>query len=451
MQCAQCGAEVKDEALFCNHCGTRLGAQPEDAAAEADPGSTTPLVAVVDDAPDQATHAPGPDALSQPGAGENVPQPGAGENVPQPKKNTNRAKVIAISLVAVAVIASGAGAGLWWKADQDAKAAAAAAQAEYEHAHTSIVTKIEAEAPGFDDAATAIPVQVVGTDLDGNAVNEVQFMRPGAMSVTTLQGSYDLTFPGGYFTGSGQAMKAPGSTQHFDPMVDEPQDEADQPALEKVAYTEVSALEADEGVISDIVSWAQQDPEDHGKASELGSVATTAHDDAVAAEEQRKREEEERRAAEEAARAARHYSSSCVELDLPANWVGEVKGDTMDHTSGMYHVDFTYGDMRDSGHNFMIFRVDGVHGNESNHGVPQGSASWANLGQIVWQSRHASSKSSYRFSDSELEHIIDLMTGGSLGLSAFDGATSESACTSIAKPVVDDYMNSTIVPTIKYK
>lgn len=342
MFCTKCGNELNQGAAFCTKCGTRVSgevvpvepapmaeaAAPEEALAP----TAEPTAAMEEPAlggASAAGQAPVPNAQPQPQLqpqAQPVPQPQAqfaphpqaqpqaqpwpqpqAESEPAPAPKKKRTKLVVGIVLAVVIVCAGVGAGVWWKLDQDAK------QAAWDYAHTSLVTLVTVDAPGFDEQATAIPVKVVGTDLDGNAVDEVQYLRPGSMQVETLAGNYTLSFPGGYFTGDGTVVKAPDTTLSINPAVDENADTSE-PASNvngsanpdaPIVFAEVDDLEASPEVIEDIAQWAGQDANDNGKAESLSGKATDAHDEAVAAEEKRKAEEEAaRKAAEEAARRA---------------------------------------------------------------------------------------------------------------------------------------------------
>ena len=193
--------------------------------------------------------------------------------------------------------------------DQDAKAAAE--KAEWERTHTTLITRIPVEAPDFDDGSTSIPVQVVGTDLDGNEVDEIQFMRPGSTQVTMLQGSYDLTFPGGYLTSGGQVAKSQGTTTHVDVSVGDAGDPSEstqgegEPAAtleQPVVYELEDPLDVTDEDIAEVVKWAEQDPDDNGKAEQLQKSVTAKRDEAIA-EKKRQEEEAAERARVEARKA----------------------------------------------------------------------------------------------------------------------------------------------------
>ena len=252
-----------------------------------------------------AANAAAPMAV-MPGQQENQ-QPGQ-----QPSPKRSRRKAIIAGAVVVALIAVGVGVGLWWKSDQDAKEAArlAAEQAEWEHAHTTLITKIDVDAPGFDDNSTAIPVQVTGTDLDGNTVNKVTFVRPSSMQVEIVQGSYDYTIPCGYLTSEGDVVQPQTKSFHVEAWLQDggttegksgesassQQSEATPnnasiSEIPKIAFTKVEPLDVTDEMISDIQTWSQQDDQDNGRAAQLGKTASEIHRSAVEEEEARKRAE----------------------------------------------------------------------------------------------------------------------------------------------------------------
>ena len=307
MFCSKCGTEMPDGSAFCPQCGKKVvdlgnaGATIEPPVASAGAAGLNASNAPI--APEGAAGSAANDAPGGPGATIELPvAPGgaASSNVnelsgapggaagPAPKKSKRTAILVAVA-VAVIVIAA-VGIGLWWKADQDAKAAEKAA---WELAHTGQVTEVSAETPAFDSASTPIPVQVKGSDLDGNAVDEMRFLKSGSMQVETLAGSYDLSFPAGYITGEGKVYKSPGATQHID--VAQPTDgsKAAAQVVQAGAYVEVGDLEVTDELINEIADLAKQDPDDNGKAESLKKKASDNHQAAVKAEEERKAAEAE--------------------------------------------------------------------------------------------------------------------------------------------------------------
>ena len=313
MFCSKCGSELSNEALFCPHCGTEVAPVSTPISEKEDQGGESGL----------GFHA-APVSQNEPGA-----------------KKPQKKGAVAAAVVAVVVVCAAIGIGVWWKIDQDAKTAAE--RAEWERTHATLVTRIRVEAPDFDDNSTGIPVQVVGTDLDGNEVDEIQFMRPGSTQVAMLQGSYDLTFPGGYLTGGGQVAKSQGATAHVDVFVEgegsagdagnpsgsttgsasagsdasagsagsspsqssgasaqggsEPAATVEQP----VVYVLIDPLDVTDEDIADVVTWVGQDPEDNGKAEQLRQNVTAKREEAIA--EKKRQEEEAERARVEARKA----------------------------------------------------------------------------------------------------------------------------------------------------
>lgn len=255
--CGQCGTSLTEEAAFCPKCGAPVGGGSK---------ASTPSDGIISDdgglhvSPDAETaSAQMPTARVDTVASNGGARPA---QQAQPKKSHKRGGIIA-AVVAVVVIAVGVGAGLWWKSDQDAKAAA---QAEWERTHVSLVTQVPIEAPGFDGASTSIPIQIKGTDLDGNSVDDLQFLRPGATHVSTLPGSYSLVFPSGYFTGTGKVMKAPSSQIHIEVAV--PASESTTDSNQSAASA--TAADAESGAAADTVS-----TESSGSTDTLSNAAVS--------------------------------------------------------------------------------------------------------------------------------------------------------------------------------
>ena len=316
MICKKCGSELPDdgEIVYCIACGAEIESDSEPVGAVSEPEVAHHPV---QHAPDVAYQAlANRAAANQALAAANQAQAAASQAPAAAKRGRKRGAIIAI-VVAVVVVCAGVGIGVWWKMDQDAKAAAA--QAEWERAHMMLDTSITSlDAPGFDEGATAIPVQVKGTDLDGNQVDELQFLHPSSPQVQTKQGSYDLTFPGGYFTSDGRAVKAPGTTVHVEPAIDkatsgDSSTSASSSSAEKtvassrnvdepIAFTPIEPLDATDEDIEEIAKWGAQDPDDAGKASQLKSAVITKREEAIA-EKKRQEEEAAERARVEARKA----------------------------------------------------------------------------------------------------------------------------------------------------
>ena len=314
MYCRICGTELRDSDAFCRKCGTKVVAEMADSTA-------------VDSAP--ASNAT---VVSAPA-----------DSAPAAKRPTKWIALCVAAVVAVACI----GAGIWWKSDQDAKAAKAAAEAAaWAAAHAEQPLSFVIEAPNFDPSATSIPVRIVGTDLDGNTVNTVEYLSEPTSTIHIIAGSYDVDFPGGYFTAAGEVMRAPQTSTHVEiptPTTDgsasttsssstsnsssnvassssssdvtsdnsssgsnttsdspnsgsnaasSSESQAGSPIEVKgVAFAPVPALEVTDEMLQEIYDLAAHDSKNNGKADALRQAATDIRNAAVAAEEERKRVE----------------------------------------------------------------------------------------------------------------------------------------------------------------
>ena len=161
MYCPGCGNEVVQSARFCGVCGRDL--QSEAAVVEQQSRGTDPT----------------------------------------PKKKSNKKLIIGICVAVVVIIALIVGI-LLWQSNQRSKA-------EYDADHAKHAVTLSIAADGYsNDSCTRIPIQVSGEDADGNAVDEVVFVRPDDTSELALaSGSYTLSFPASPLSSEGTFWEAP--------------------------------------------------------------------------------------------------------------------------------------------------------------------------------------------------------------------------------------------------
>ncbi|MBQ9068287.1 MAG: hypothetical protein IJ131_04375, partial [Eggerthellaceae bacterium] len=144
---------------------------------------------------------------------------------------------------------------------------------------------------------------------------------------------------------------------------------------------------------------------------------------------------------DQARKSLQHYSSSVIQFDMPQNWVDIVTGDTLDHTSGVYHVDFnlvggTIGSFP------MVFRVDGMEGDSSV------SCSWIDsLGEVVWDQAHDASMYA-NLSDQDMDFVVTALTGGAVTRAQLLAETDRAACQLLAQKHVDEFMRTQVVPNV---
>ena len=297
MYCNNCGARIeRDGSSFCPYCGAPLDAAPPD-----DPSASDAAPA----APTGAADAPGPKPADAPGAAPApapaAPAPAADKGAsPAPRSGKagrrGRRPVVLVVVALVAAIAA-AGGVVWWKSEQDRQAAAQAAQAAWDAAHAERSVHLTIVAPGYTSAATRIPLEVTGTDLDGDAVTRTEYVGADDPSISLQQGSYEIRVTASPILEDGSLYSLPegpvGVTVGDD-------DEATADGTIELAAVDDPASVTDEQIAAAKAA-AEADPQDDGRAESLAQSAVARRDDAVAA---KKAAEEEKAAAEEAARQA---------------------------------------------------------------------------------------------------------------------------------------------------
>lgn len=305
MYCNNCGARIdRDGSSFCPYCGAPLDVAPPD-----DPSASDAAPA----APTGAADAPGPEPADDPGtASASGPQPAdapapapaaAPDESPAPaaprsgkagRRGRRPVVLVVVALVAAIVAAAGA---VWWKSEQDRQAAAQAAQAAWDAAHAERSVRLTIVAPGYTSAATRIPLEVTGTDLDGGAVTRTEYVGADDPSISLQQGSYEIRVTASPILEDGSLYSLPEGTVG---VTVGDADEATADGTIELAAVDDPASVTDEQIAAAKAA-AEADPQDDGRAESLAQSAVARRDDAVAA---KKAAEEEKAAAEEAARQA---------------------------------------------------------------------------------------------------------------------------------------------------
>ena len=264
MNCTNCGIEVPDEAQTCPACGADL------------------------------TPSPTAEQQSQP--------------------SPNKAKRIAIIVVAAVVLIALIAGIVFWQASVRKAGKAAHSQ------HTVVLSIVAA---GYDDAtATRFPVQIDGEDLDGDAVSEVQFANIDGSGVELRQGEYTLTLPAGPMDENGTLWLAP-----------ETQIEVTVPAgLSEdatwsgntgtlIVYAEADVMQITDDQIELAKTYAAQDSERAERANTCADAVKAARDSATqsASDEQNAKEEAAKKAAEETAAAEQAADEAAKKAAEEAN------------------------------------------------------------------------------------------------------------------------------------
>ena len=125
--------------------------------------------------------------------------------------------------------------------------------------------------PGYNDDATAIPVQVDGTLSDGESYSELVFLDSGGNGVVLEPGNYTLTFPGGSILSNGTVLVAPDDAKlEVEVAEDLPRNAFVQVSTDDaVSYKAVSPIDLTDETLEAVYEYAVQDPNDHGKANTL--------------------------------------------------------------------------------------------------------------------------------------------------------------------------------------
>ena len=302
MYCNNCGARIeRDGSSFCPYCGAPLDAAPPDDPSASDAAPAAPTGAA--DAPGSkpadapgAAPAPGSKPADAPDAAPTAADKGASPAPRSGKAGRRGRRPVVLVVVALVAAVAAAGGVVWWKSEQDRQAAAQAAQAAWDAAHAERSVHLTIVAPGYTSAATRIPLEVTGTDLDGDAVTRTEYVGADDPSISLQQGSYEIRVTASPILEDGSLYSLPEGPVG----VTVGDDEATADGTIELAAVDDPASVTDEQIAAAKAA-AEADPQDDGRAESLAQSAVARRDDAVAA---KKAAEEEKAAAEEAARQA---------------------------------------------------------------------------------------------------------------------------------------------------
>lgn len=504
--CPSCGVPLRENAAFCTECGARVDA-PVPAAADADETQLLDRTACEQPAPEQeaftgvvADHEEGlpddgtPDELD-PASGLDVTVPdmarvaaiaGVGADadaaevpdaapavddtavapiVPDPavpsagdapRKGKGKGKVIGIAVGVIAAIAL-AGFGVWKYLDDQHQQELAEQQAAEEAAHAFHDVTVSVAADGWDteQGSSRLPMHIEGEDLDGTAIDEVQYVDSDGEGIELRQGEYVLGIAASPIAADGTVFATPDTTMELSIATDDPDEEIDVSSYGTFELEPVAALDVTDEQIEAAYKLALDDADENDDApdaDELRAAAVARRDEAVAQKEAEEAAAAEA-AAEEAAREARHVVAAGYEFYLPDYWDGRVTVDVQGNTVTVYSKAYPRLD---------VCTIQVQRGTTNAWGdvasscmgdvaLGQGhyASVWANrwgyiIGHYYWM---ASSDPSTYYSIEEAEEIVDLQTGGAVSyMEIRDDMEDDDWSEKLT--LVDDYLRANIVNTI---
>lgn len=328
--CPRCGWRNADGVHFCANCGADL--------TKGAPVSAAPV----------ATPSPDATVIARAAVPAPTAQPAAAPDVQQAGKGKPRTPLIVAACIAAAVALGG---GIAWKVSADQQ------QAAYEQAHRQIDVGLTIEAPNYTSGATRIPLHVTGTDLDGTAVDEVQYVSPDTPQIVLMQGDYDVSVQaspiledGSLYvvpdtvvvvslhdeapqadaaTGDGTSADQPasgdGSAQADDQGTTDNQGTAPDPASQTITFTVADPTQVTDEMIAAARKAAEGDEQSADKADDLAQKATQVRDEAVEAQA-------------EAARQAKIQTVQDNAIGFVKAYFGNTKlGDVVTDSFGTYY------------------------------------------------------------------------------------------------------------------
>lgn len=232
----------------------------------------------------------------------------------EPAKANSKKKAIIIAAVVVALVVCGLLA--WFLVDQHNRQV-------WEQEHKAYPVNLTLVAEGYDSStSTPIPVQIEGTDFEGNSVStETLVGSNGAEPISLMRGNYTLSVTASPISEDGTMFDVSESASEFEVVGDSNEGEGQGRAT--ITFSPIAV----EAMTEDLVNASAEKLVELGYSQEEITKFTDAaltkikdYQDKVAA--QKAAEEAAKKAAEEAAK--RHISTDWYEFDIPQQWVGKV-------------------------------------------------------------------------------------------------------------------------------
>lgn len=361
----------------------------------------------------------------------------------QSKRAVSKKKIAIVTAVVVVIIGIVAS---WFLIDQYNKAV-------WEQEHKQYPVRLTIVAENYNpDTSTPIPVQISGTDFEGNEVFiETLVGSVDSKQITLMRGNYTLSASASPFLEDGSMYNVSSSRMDFEVVGDSGSGESQDMASINMSPLGVEAMTEDLiQTSSDKLVSLGYDQEVLAKYSDAAKVKIQEY--------QATQEAVAQAAAEAKAKAKRHISTDWYEFDIPDYWVGKVEYRTNNGTTEVYPKGYP---------DYPLIRVelissnaeindgdigDGVLGRKVNGkgGVELWRSNWpwkaayscATGNEVIAISNKTTRTSLY-------DTLIQLYTGGALTYDQVianpDNYLNNESTT------YDSFIESTIVPTLTVK
>lgn len=284
MFCKKCGIPLPEGVRFCPGCGAEQKAAVTDGAqVEEHAPAPTPVASGTG-----AQEGPASAQASGAASSDVWADAGGGDAAVAADDTRKRRRMLGIAAIVIAVAIAVTAVALWQKSVHDQQAAA---DAEYSRTHSTHSVLLSVSADGLDDAGSRIPVHVTGTDVDGAAVDQYQYVGADGSGLSLTAGDYTLSVPALPIASDGTIYELPsdrqltvGSDLPDSAQLDVRTDDAGNP--QPIVFTPIAAQDTTAEQIKAAAEYAAKDPQHADKASGLEKEATERVEAAKAQQEQ---------------------------------------------------------------------------------------------------------------------------------------------------------------------
>ena len=226
MQCPYCGSNNPPAAKFCPNCGGQLNNEPE---------VETPYVPGTQPSGRQSGPTPPQESATMPAA--------KGKRGPAFVVGIVAAVTVLLAVTVVGVVACStimAGRGIFGPSTH------------------GVTFRINIQG-GYDTSSSRIPMQITGTDIDGNEVDKTVFLAYSGVDVELPEGTYEAKVVGSPISSTGTIYKIPEFVAHFELSGLEPNETYELPSSQSFSFVAIDPKDLTDEQVADAIAWARKD------------------------------------------------------------------------------------------------------------------------------------------------------------------------------------------------
>ena len=122
---------------------------------------------------------------------------------------------------------------------------------------------------GYDTSSSRIPMQITGTDINGNDVDKTVFLAYSGVDVELPEGTYEAKVVGSPISSTGTIYKIPSFVAHFELSGLEPDETYELPNSQAFSFAAIDPKDLTDEQVEDAIAWARKDEQSGADVGKL--------------------------------------------------------------------------------------------------------------------------------------------------------------------------------------